>query len=66
MTDSTTIKLSKKTKERLDRLREYKNESYEEVIVKILDIFNLYRVNPGEAVARLALLEQQRKRIFGA
>ncbi len=43
---NTTIKISKKTKQRLDNLKEYKRESYEDVIIKILHILNQIRKDP--------------------
>ena len=63
----TTIKLEKKTKARLDNLRDYKRESYEEIISKILDILNLCRVDPETAQEKLAsvgrakMIEQRKK-----
>lgn len=49
----TTIKLDKVTKGRLDKLKISKNESYDEVIQKILHILNLCKNNPTEAKERL-------------
>ena len=43
---NTTIKISKKTKQRLDNLKEHRRESYEEVIIKILHILNQIRKDP--------------------
>jgi hypothetical protein len=40
--ENTTIKITRKTKQRLDNLREYKKESYEEVLEKILHILNIF------------------------
>ena len=59
--DITTIKLAKKTKSRLDNLRVYKKETYEEVITKILEILNLFRRDSQEAIRRLSQIEAQRK-----
>jgi len=42
----TTIKISKTTKERLDNLKEFKGESYEEILKKLLYILNLTKKNP--------------------
>lgn len=42
----TTIKIEKKTKDRLEGLKEYSRETYEEVINKILDIINITIRNP--------------------
>ncbi len=44
--ENTTIKLSKKTKQRLDNLKEYDRETYEQVIEKILYILNVIRKSP--------------------
>ncbi len=43
---TTTIKLEKKTKERLDGLKEYEHETYNELINKILNIINITLKNP--------------------
>lgn len=62
--DSTTIKLSKKTKKRLDGLREYKRESYEELLEKMLEIMNLCRANPAQARIKLIKIDKQNKEKF--
>lgn len=59
MKDTTTIKLSKKTKERLDKLKISNRETYEEIILKMLSIMNLCRTNPEEAKEKLILLDKQ-------
>jgi len=46
MPDITTLKISRKTKARLDNLKEHKRESYEEVIQKILYVLNRIRKDP--------------------
>lgn len=46
MEKATTIKLNKKTKERLDKLKEHNRETYDEVLRKMLFILNLSRKNP--------------------
>ena len=51
----TTIKIERKTKERLDKLKTSKRESYEEVVQKILSILNTCAVNPS--LARIKLQE---------
>ena len=56
--ESTTIKISKKTKARLDNLKEYKRETYEEILEKMLDILNLCRTNPPRAQQRLIAVER--------
>jgi len=49
MKNITTIKIHKGTKERLDRLKEYPRETYEEVLRKVLFIMNLSKKNPEKA-----------------
>lgn len=57
---STTIKLGKETKERLDKLKVYKRESYDEVIQKILEILNLVRSNPDQARSKLLSIDKDK------
>ncbi len=58
--DITTIKLERATKDRLDKLKVYKRESYEEVIEKILELLNLVRSNPEAARAKLISIDKQK------
>ncbi len=58
----TTIKLNKNTKARLDKLRVYKRETYDEILQEALDILNLSRTFPERARARLLILERERRR----
>lgn len=58
----TTIKLEKETKERLDHLKEYKRETYEEILQKMLEILNICRFNPERARARLIAIDRQKRR----
>jgi len=62
MKTDTTIKLSKKTKERLDNLKEYSAESYEEVLKKILYILNLIRKSPELGNKALGNIDKNIKR----
>lgn len=62
--ETTTIKLTKRTKARLDNLKEYKHETYEEIISKILDIMNLYKNDQLEAKKWLYLIDQKRKQLL--
>src|SRR5688572_2932966 len=55
----TTVKVMKITKERLDHLRLYKRETYDEIIQKILEILNICRVNPDAAQHKLITLDRQ-------
>lgn len=61
-TTSTTIKLSRGTKERLDNLKEYERETYEEILCKILGVLNICKINPEKARARLISVDRQKKR----
>ena len=63
--ESTTIKLRQETKKRLDRLKEYERESYEEVLRKILFILNLSRKNPEKASRMFRRLDVAVKRKAG-
>lgn len=58
----TTIKLSDKTKARLDKLRAYPKESYESILKKTIDVLNICRVNPLKAKGRLAGIDRQNRR----
>ena len=53
----TTIKIHKETKERLDGLREYERETYEEILKKILFILNTSRKNPERSRNLLVKLD---------
>lgn len=56
--DDSTIKLSKKTKKRLDHLKEYKRETYEEIVQKLLGILNICRTDPDRAQDRLVGIDR--------
>lgn len=56
--DATTIKLHHETKSKLDTFREYKNESYDEVISKLIHIVK----NPSLSKATLKAIEEARAR----
>jgi len=66
MKNNTTIKLSKKTKQRLDNLKEYNRETYEEIIMKILHILNQIRKDPISGNRLLSSIDRniRRKQIF--
>jgi hypothetical protein len=59
---TTTIKLSKLTKERLDKLKEYKRETYEEILQKMLGILTICRTSPERARENLIALERKKRR----
>jgi predicted transcriptional regulator len=56
---NTTIKLSKKTKDRLDHLKEFKRETYDEILEKMLEILTLARNSPGRARAKLIRIDRK-------
>ncbi len=58
----TTIKLNRETKERIDKLRVHKRETYDEILKRMLGILNICRTNPDEAQEKLEKLEVLKKR----
>ncbi len=58
---TTTIKIQKETKERLDRLKESDRESYEEILRKILFILNTSKTNPQRARSLMNKIDRSRK-----
>ena len=61
--DATTIKIYEDTKSELDRLREYKNESYDEVIKKIIYIIKASEKEPELSKEAILSIEKARERI---
>ena len=61
--NSTTIKIYRETKERIEKFRSYKRESYDEILQKILEILNLSRASPERARSRLLELERKKRRV---
>lgn len=45
----TTLKLGKDTKSRLEKLREHKRETYDDIIRKMLYILNLIKLDSDKA-----------------
>jgi len=62
--DVTTLKLEKETKERLEKLREHKRETYDDIIRKILYVLNTARDSPDKARTILEFIDEKRKRMF--
>lgn len=60
---STTIKLDFDTKRELDSFREYKNESYNEVVCKLLYIAKKLKENPELSEETIAAIDAARARI---
>ena len=58
----TTIKLREETKQRLEKLREHKKESYDDILRKILYILNVTRAEPDKARKILEKISEIRER----
>lgn len=61
--EATTIKIHEDTKDSLDTFREYKNESYDEVIKKVVFIAKTIRTEPELSKETLEAIEKARERI---
>jgi predicted DNA-binding protein len=59
---TTTIKISETTKERLNHLKEHKEESADTLITKALNIINLCARSPSLAARILRDIEKSKKR----
>ena len=60
---ATTIKIHKETKAEIDRYREYKNESYDELLRKILYIIKSIKKDPDLSKETIQAIEEARKRM---
>lgn len=61
-TKITTIKIQNQTKERLDKLRVHKKDSYDEIVQRLLGILNVCRRDPDVAQENLIKLENLAKK----
>lgn len=61
--DATTIKIHEETKSQLDQFREYKNESYDEVIKKVVFIAKTIKTEPELSKETIEAIERARARI---
>ena len=61
--NNTTIKIYENTKNQLDQFREYKNESYDEVIKKVIFIVNKIKTEPKLSRETVEAIEKARERI---
>ena len=61
--EATTVKIHEDTKDALDTFREYKNESYDEVIKKVVFIAKTMRTEPELSKETLDAIEKARERI---
>jgi len=60
---ATTIKIHKDTKFQIDQFREYKNESYDEVLKKLVYIAKKTKSEPELSKETIEQIEKARKRI---
>jgi len=60
---ATTIKIHKETKAEIDQFREYKNESYDEVLKKLIYIVKKIKKEPELSKETLQAIEAARERI---
>ncbi|MEK6954047.1 MAG: hypothetical protein AABX01_03505 [Candidatus Micrarchaeota archaeon] len=58
-----TIRIRKNTKSRLDGFREYRNESYDEVVMKLVSIAETAKDRPELSKEAVIRIEEARKRI---
>ncbi len=61
----TTIKISSETKNRLEKLKVHKKESFENSIILLLDILNICKTDPLRARFKIFELEKMRAKIEG-
>ena len=59
----TTIRLKEETKEELDHFREYKNESYDEVVRKLLYVIKQVEKEPKVSQKTIQEIKEARERI---
>ena len=60
---ATTIKIHKETKAEIDQFREYKNESYDEVLKKLIYIVKKIKKEPQLSKETLKAIDAARERI---
>ena len=60
--EATTIKIHENTKEELDHWKEYKNESYDEVIRKMIFIAKTCKTEPKLSKETVLAIERARER----
>jgi hypothetical protein len=61
--EATTVKIHGDTKNELDSFREYRNESYDEVIRKVIYIAKTCKTKPELSKETIEGIEKARKRI---
>jgi hypothetical protein len=61
--DVSTIRLHGRTKSALNRYREYRNESYDEVVMKLVSIADTCKKEPELSKEAVERIEKARERI---
>ena len=59
----TTIRLNTKTKEELDQFRQYKSESYDELVRKLIHVAKLTEKEPKLSQKTIQEIKEARERI---
>lgn len=60
---ATTVKINPETKSKLDLFREYKNETYDEIINKLVFIINKFKEEPELGLETIEAIRNARERI---
>lgn len=60
---ATTVKIQERTKTQLDKFREYKNESYDEIMQKVLYIARTCKTEPELSKETVEAIERARERL---
>ena len=63
MSNITTIKLQKQTKERIEKLKEHKRETYDDILRKMLFILTQVKIDFDKAKELLDRIDEAQKRI---
>jgi len=59
----TTIRIKSRTKDELDQLRQYKNESYDELVRKLILLSKLSEKDPKLSQKTILEIKESRERI---
>ena len=59
----TTIRVNPKTKEELDQFRQYKNESYDELVRKLIHVAKLSEKEPKLSQKTILEIKEARERV---
>ena len=59
----TTIRINPKTKEELDQFRQYKNESYDELVRKLIFLAKLSEKEPKLSQKTIKEIKEARERV---